>query len=60
MILYPLKLEDIDECVALTTPCQADSTCHDLTPNYTCTCNSGYILGACGDAKFCACASKYL
>ncbi len=24
------------------------------------TCNSGYILGACGDAKFCACASKYI
>ncbi|KAG6682467.1 hypothetical protein I3842_13G143400 [Carya illinoinensis] len=38
----PKSCQDIDECMGLRKPCNANATCTNTDGNYTCTCPKGY------------------
>ncbi|KAG6682469.1 hypothetical protein I3842_13G143600 [Carya illinoinensis] len=38
----PESCQDIDECMGLRKPCNANATCTNTDGNYTCTCPKGY------------------
>ena len=40
---------DIDECADGSDNCSATASCADMTPGFTCTCDSGYT----GDGEIC-------
>ena len=45
------SFSDIDECLAVTNPCENGATCVDNDGSYTCTCLAGYEGPNCQDSK---------
>ena len=43
-------IPDIDECIAMEQPCDANANCTNTDGSYVCTCSEGYT----GDGTLCS------